>query len=67
MELLTWKQDKKVVRTCLLGKADQLMADSTVISTACGLRLPCPSFILMMCVDLQVWWYCAETKRGSRC
>ncbi len=29
MELLTWKQDKKVVQIYLLGKADEVLADST--------------------------------------
>lgn len=43
MELLTWKQDKKVVQIYLLGKADEVLADSTVALSACGLRLPCPS------------------------
>ncbi len=28
MELLTWKQDKKVVQIYLLGKADEVLADS---------------------------------------
>ncbi len=52
MELLIWKQDKKVVQIYLLGKADEVLADSRVVLTACGLRPTCPSFILIMRVGL---------------
>ncbi len=36
MELLTWKQDKKVVQIYLLGKADEVLADSTVVQQHVG-------------------------------
>ncbi len=64
MELLTWKQDKKVVQIYLLGKADEVLADSAVVQQHVGSGYPA---FLIMRVDLQVWWCCAETKRGSRC
>lgn len=40
MELLTSKQDKKVVQIYLLGKAEEVLADSTVGVTARGLTMP---------------------------